>query len=81
VWPPEWFISEEGAGEEGVLEDVQLRDDPAMQMITISVNHFNNNRKGDILLDDPKHIEILYHKLKDDIGKPLAEISNLVIKF
>jgi hypothetical protein len=81
MWPPEWWLSDEGAGEEGALVDVQLRDDPAMQLITISVNHCNNNRKGVILLDDPKHLKILYHKLKDNIGRSLREIGDFDIDF
>ena len=64
VWPPEWFISEEGAGEEGVLGAVQLRDDLTPALITLLVNHLNESRKGIIVLDDPSHLEILYHKLK-----------------
>lgn len=80
MWPPEW-ISEEGAGEEGILEDVQLRDDLIPSLITISANHLNDSRKGIVVLDEPAHLKILYRKLKDNIGRPLTEIGNLDINF
>ena len=81
VWPPEWWLSDEGTAEEGILDEVQLRDDLTMRWITISVNHLNNNRKGIIVLDDPAHLEILYKKLKDNVGRPLIEIGDLDIEF
>ena len=81
VWPPEWLISEEDAGEEGVLGEVQLRDDLKPALITLLVNHLNGSRKGIIVLDDPSHVKILYHKLKDNIGRLLTEIGNLDIDF
>jgi len=53
VWPPEWLISEAGAGEEGVLGEVQLRDDLTPALITLPVKHLNGSRKDIIVLDDP----------------------------
>jgi hypothetical protein len=80
VWPPEWFISDEGAGEQGVLDDVQLRDDLTPRLITISVTHHNSKMKGIIVLDDPAHLEVLYDKLKDNIGRSITEIGDMSIE-
>jgi hypothetical protein len=81
MWPPEWLISEAGAGEEGILEDVKLRDDLMPSFITISANHLNDSRKGIIVLDEPAHLQILYRKLKDNIGRSLTAIGDLDIDF
>lgn len=81
AWPPEWLISDEGAGEKGVLEDVQFRGDLNPRLITIVANHQGETRKGVMVLEDPVHLEILFHNLKDNIGKALTEIGNLNIDF
>jgi len=73
AWPPEWWVSDEGAGEEGVLKNVQLRSDQAPACISLLASHLNDHRNGIIILEDPAHLEILCQKLKENIGRPLKE--------
>ena len=50
MWPPEWTISEQETGEEGVLEYVQLRNDPTPRLISVEANHLGDIRKGIIVV-------------------------------
>jgi len=81
VWPPEWMISDQGLGEEGILEDVRLRKDLTPGFIGVTVNYLEDNRYGVIMLENPTHLESLYYKLKDNLGKALTEIGDLEIDF
>ena len=81
AWPPEWWISDEGAGEEGVLNNVQLRYDQTPACISVVATHLNNSRKGIIILEDPFQLENLYLKLNENLGRPLKEIGDLAIDF
>lgn len=81
VWPPEWMISDQGLGEEGVLEDVRLRKDLLPGSIGVTVNHLDDNRFGIIMLENLAHLEILYHKLKENLGRALTEIGDIEIDF
>jgi len=79
MWPPEWGISDEGAGEEGVLKNVQLRYDQTPACISVVVSHLGDDRNGLIILEDPGHLEIICNKLKENVGKPLKEVGDLKI--
>jgi hypothetical protein len=79
MWPPEWWFTDRELGEAGVLEDVRLRDDLKPKLISILASYHGHSRKGVIVLDDPLHLEVLYHKLKENIGRPLTEIGDLEI--
>jgi hypothetical protein len=81
MWPPEWGISDEGAGEEGVLKNVQLRYDQTPQCLSVVASQLGDHRNGIIILENPAHLEILCSKLKENIGRPLSEIGNLQIDF
>jgi hypothetical protein len=81
VWPPEWMISDPGIGEEGILEDVRLRKDLTPGFIGVTVNHLDDRRFEVIMLENPTHLEILYHKLKGNLGRPLIEIADMEIDF
>lgn len=80
MWPPEWSFSEHEAGEEGVLEYVQLRNDLTPRLISVGANHLGDIRKGIIVLEDPTHLEIVYHKLQENLGRILTEIGDLEIE-
>jgi hypothetical protein len=80
AWPPEWGFAEEGVGEEGVLKDVQLRNDQ-LACIYVLASHLDHSRNGVILLEDPAHLKILCQKLKESIGKRLSEVGDLKIDF
>ncbi len=79
MWPPEWDISHEGDGEDGVLEDVQLRNYQSTCLISVVAKHLNDIRYGIIMIEDFNLLEILFHKLKENTGRPLTEIGSLEI--
>lgn len=79
MWPPEWTILDQGAGEEGVLEEVHLRHDLKTTLISVVANHLGDIRKGIMVLEDSSLLEVVYHKLKQHIGRPLAEIGDMEI--
>ncbi len=81
IWPPEWMISAQDLGEEGVLEDVRLRKDLSPASIGLTVNYLDDNRFGVIMLENSAHLEILYHKLRENLGRPLTEIGDMEIDF
>jgi len=80
MWPPEWWISDEGAGEEGFLKNVQFRNDQTPACISVVATHLGNDRNGIIILEDPLHLETLCSKLKENIGRPLSQIGDLEIE-
>lgn len=77
MWPPEWWTSDYGAGEEVILEDVQYYQDLKLECIHIVASHLDSVRKGIIILENPAHLKALYHKLKDNLGKPLTMIGDI----
>jgi hypothetical protein len=81
AWPPEWWISDEGAGEEGLLTKVQFRYDQTPVCIALVATHLGENRNGIIILADPTRLEILCNKLKENLGRSLLEIGDLEIDF
>ena len=81
MWPPEWGFSDEGAGEDGFLKNVQFRNDQTPACISIIASHLGDDRNGIIILEDTAHLETLCQKLKENIGRPLKEIGDLNIAF
>ena len=83
MWPPQWSRSESDhqVGEEGVLEGVQLRHELSTRLIAIEATHLSDYRKGIMLLEDPAHLEFLFEKLRENLGRPLTVIGNLEIDF
>jgi hypothetical protein len=80
MWPPEWTISDQGLGEAGVLEEVYLRRDLNPKLIMVVVNHWGDIRKGIMVLEDAALLEVVYGKLKQNVGLPLTEIGDLEIR-
>jgi hypothetical protein len=79
MWPPEWTILDEGLGEAGVLEEVHLRQDLNPKLISVVANHLGDIRRGVMVLEDPALLEAVYGTLKQQVGRPLAEIGDLEI--
>jgi hypothetical protein len=76
MWPPEWWITDQGGGEEGVLEVVHLRSDKTPACISVTVDNLGHDKKGIIILEDLSLLETLYHKLQANLGRPLREIGD-----
>jgi hypothetical protein len=80
MWPPEWWISDCEAGEDGVLAEVQFLHHLTPACLYVAANHLGDIRKGIIVLESPAHLEVLYRKLLENIGRPLREIGDLEIE-
>jgi hypothetical protein len=81
TWPPHWWTTGHGSGDEGLLEAVYFSQDKMPFCISVDANHLGAEKKGIIIMDDPAHLYILYIKLKENIGKPLSEIGDVEIDF
>jgi hypothetical protein len=72
MWPPQWSVSDEQAGEERVLEDVKLSNQLSTRLISIEANPLDDYRKGIMILEDPAHLKLVFEKLRENLGKPLT---------
>jgi len=79
MWPPEWMISAQGLGEAGVLQEIYLRNDLNPALISLVANHSGDIRQGIMILEDPALLKVVYHHLKQHVGRPLTEIGDLEI--
>ena len=80
MWPPEW-VSDQQAGEAGVLEGVQLRYEFSIRLLSIEANYLGDYRKGLLIMEEPAHLELVFDTLQKNLGRPLTEIGNLEIDF
>jgi hypothetical protein len=81
TWPPQWWTTVQGNDEEGLLENVYLSKDKMPFCISVDANHLGAEKRGIIIMDDPAHLDVLYLKLKENIGKSLTEIGDMEIDF
>ncbi len=68
AWPPQWWFSDERAGEEGILKNVQFRYDQTPACLLIVATHLSDDRIGIIILENFAHLEILCQKLKKTLA-------------
>jgi hypothetical protein len=78
-WPPRWSVTDEGAGEAGVLMKVKLRKDGPLEYIFIEADDAGHKMRGITTLGNPRHLKSLYRTVSQHIGKPLTEIGDLEI--
>lgn len=76
VWPPQWTMSSQSVSDKAVLKDVKLI--VATHLLRIDVEHNGIPNLGIIAVDKEVR-ESIYHRLKENIGRPLAEIGDLEI--
>jgi hypothetical protein len=81
VWPPQWGMTDEGAGEVGILMKVKIRRDNLLEYIYIEADDGGHKLRGITTLGNPRHLKSLYRTISQHIGKPLTEIGNLEIRF
>ena len=81
VWPPQWAVTDEGAGEAGVLIKAQICKDRLLEYIYIEVDAGGHKLRGITTLGNPRHLKSLYRTISQHIGKRLAEIGDLEIRF
>ena len=80
VWPPQWAVTDEGAGETGVLMKVKIRKDRLLEYIYIEADDGGHKLRGITTLGNPGHLKSLYRTISQHIGKPLREIGDLEIR-
>ncbi len=76
VWPPQWTMSSQSVSDQAVLKDVKLIIMTNLLRIDVEQNGVPNLG---IISVEKEIIEPLYHKLKENVGRPLAEIGDLEI--
>lgn len=74
VWPPQWTISSQSISEKAVVKDVKLII--TTNLLRIDIEHNGIPNLG-IISVEKEDLALLYHKLKENIGRPLAEIGDL----
>ena len=79
IWPPQWGVTDEGAGEAGVLMKVNLRKDGLQEYIYIEADDAGHNMRGITTIRNSRHLKSLYRTINQHIGKPLTEIGDLEI--
>ncbi len=79
IWPPQWGVTDEGAGEAGVLMKVKLRKDGLQEYIYIEADDAGYKMRGITTIGNPRHLKSLYRTISQHIGKPLTEIGDLEI--
>ncbi len=78
MWPPVWACRSLGPPREGVLRNVEVI--PGTECLIIDVQCMRKTHIGVILAGD-EILQALFRKLKENIGRPLAEIADLEINF
>ncbi len=78
VWPPQWADDCPNVLEHGLLKGVEIL--PLTDLIKIDATFAENTVSG-IILTNEDYQRSLYHKLKENIGRPLHEVANMEIKF
>lgn len=76
MWPPKWGCRSMGPLREGVLRNVEVL--PGTEYLIIDVQCMRKTHIGVILTGD-EILHALFQKLKENIGRPLAEIAELEI--
>jgi hypothetical protein len=77
VWPPEWWPPKHAVMIDinSVLKEVGIQD-IRHRYIRVEIETPQGPLWGGILLENPGHLDILYQKLKENIGRPLTEIGD-----
>jgi hypothetical protein len=78
VWPPKLVISSQSMSDIAVLMDVRVII--ATDLLRVDVEH-NMIPDFGIILVEKGDRESLYHKLKENIGRSLADIGELEMDF
>jgi hypothetical protein len=81
VWPPQWAVTDEGAGEPGTLTKVNIRKDRLLEYLYIEADDGGHKLRGIITLGTPRHLKSLHSAMSQHIGKNLTEIGDLEIRF
>jgi hypothetical protein len=80
VWPPQWTMTDEGAGEAGVLMKAQICKDRLLEYIYIEANDGGYKLRGIITIGNPRHLKSLFRTIRQHIGESLTEIGDLEIR-
>jgi hypothetical protein len=73
-------VTDEGAGETGVLVKVNIRKDRLLEYLYIEADDAGHKLRGIITLATPRHLKSLFRTISQHIGKPLTEIGDLEIR-
>lgn len=85
VWPPRgWAADDISSCEKGILRKVQFHKSPSPfppnEIYLILTAEFESWICVGLIFGSLEHLESLYHKLKEMIGKPLRELEEIEIE-
>ncbi len=72
-------VTDEGAGEAGVLMTVKLHKDGLLEYIYIEADDAGHKLRGITTLGNSRHLKSLYRTISQHIGRPLTEIGDLAM--
>jgi hypothetical protein len=72
-------VTDEGAGEPGILMKVNIRKDRLLPYLYIEADDAGHKLRGIITLGTPRHLKSLHRTISQHIGKPLTEIGDLEV--
>lgn len=77
IWPPHWSCSKLAIKENAILKDVKAI--LGTDLLRIDVEHNGIPHLG-IMIVEKEARESLYHKLRESVGRQVAEIPDLEIE-
>jgi hypothetical protein len=78
IWPPHWVEESHEVIEHGLLKSVEIL--PLTELIKIDAAVAGTTISG-LIFSTEQCQGSLYHKLKNNIGKPLKEVGNMEVYF
>jgi len=78
IWPPHWAEKSHEVIAHGLLKNADIL--PITNLIKIDAAHARTMISG-LICSSEEYQGSLYHKLKENIGKPLEEVGNMEVYF
>jgi hypothetical protein len=78
IWPPHWTEEIPDVADQGILKSVEIL--PLTELIRIDATYAGTILSG-LIFSREEYQGSLYRTLKENIGKPLAEVGNMEVIF
>jgi hypothetical protein len=78
IWPPHWVEESDEVIKHGLLKGAEIL--PLTDLIKIDAAYAGTTISG-LIFSREEYQSSLYHKLKNNIGKPLEEVGNMEVSF
>ena len=77
IWPPQWYEENCVVSKHGLLKNVKML--PITRLIIIEAACAGTSISG-FILTSAAYYDSLYRKLRENIGKPVAEVGKMEIE-